>query len=192
MHIETTPIADLKIITLAIYEDNRGFFVERFSHNKFKDLGFEQKFVQDNHSRSFAGVIRGLHFQPHFAQGKLVGATRGRIWDVAVDIRPESTTFGQYFGIELSDTNGKLLWIPPGFAHGFAVLGDQTADVMYKITSHYNPTGETGISWNDPDFNIKWPLDDMSFNGSPIVSERDTNQQSFAHYTANPATWIYE
>lgn len=191
MEKHTTPLDGLLVFTLDIYSDNRGFFTERYSQNRFASHGFEQHFVQDNHSRSVPGVIRGLHFQPNLAQGKLVGAVRGRIWDVAVDIRPDSPTFGQYYGIELSDSNGKLLWIPPGFAHGFCVLGDGEADVSYKITTHYNPDGETGIAWNDPDINVQWPLEAMVFDDTPIVSQRDTEQQSFKDYAQNPATWIY-
>jgi len=190
MEISGTPIEGLKIIKLDKFSDNRGFFIERYSKNKFKANGLPTNFVQDNHSRSTKGVIRGLHFQPNPAQGKMVGCINGRIWDVAVDIRPESETYGQYFGIELSSDNATLLWIPPGFAHGFCVLGDNDADVSYKITSHYNPKGETGIAWNDPDINVQWPLDEMSFDKEPVTSIRDTEQQSFADYRKSPLEWI--
>ncbi len=187
MQVFEAPLKGLLIDELDIYEDNRGYFVERFSKNKFEALSLPVHFVQDNHSRSFPGVIRGLHFQPKPAQGKLVGCPRGSILDVAVDIRTDSPTFGEYFDIELNDSNGKLLWIPPGFAHGFCVLGNEPADVTYKITSHYNPDGETGIAWNDPDINIAWPFEKMA---EPITSERDTNQQSLAHYKAHPSVWL--
>jgi len=136
-------------------------------------------FVQDNHSRSFPNVLRGLHYQP--GQGKLVSVIRGRIWDVAVDIRPDSETLGQHYSVELSDENGRMLWIPSGFAHGFCVLGDQPADVLYKVTSVYNPVGEGGIAYDDPELGIKWPIE------NPIISARDKAQQSFASYRkANP------
>lgn len=190
MEILDAPIKGLKIIKLDIFSDARGFFVERFSKNKFSANGLPTNFVQDNHSRSSSGVIRGLHFQPNPAQGKMVGCIRGKIWDVAVDIRIDSETFGQYFGIELSDENGTLLWIPSGFAHGFCVLGNESADVFYKITSHYNPNGETGIAWNDKDINIKWPLDKMCFDNKPITSIRDTEQQSLLEYKKSPLKWI--
>lgn len=181
--VEKCELEGLLIVTLDIFGDSRGFFIERFNENKFRELGLPHYFPQDNHSRSAPGVIRGLHFQPNPAQGKLVGAARGSIWDVAVDIRPESPTFGKWFGIELSDSNGKLLWIPPGFAHGFCVTGEGPADVFYKVTSLYNPASETGITYADLEIGIKWPVTNQ------IVSERDTRQQSFAEYKKNPAVW---
>lgn len=159
------------------------FFVERFNEEKFKEQGLPTHFPQDNHSRSAPGVLRGLHYQAQPSQGKLVGAARGRIWDVAVDIRPDSDQFGQSFGIELSDENATLLWVPAGFAHGFCVLGDDVADVFYKVTEVYNPKGENGIMYNDPEFNVEWPLE------NPTISERDQNLQSFAEYKSNPPAW---
>ena len=190
MQVIDTPLADLKIVELDVYGDERGFFVERFNEERFKDHGLPTMFLQDNHSRSAPGVLRGLHFQPTPSQGKLVGCVGGRIWDVAVDIRPESNTFGQHFGLELNDQNGKLLWIPGGFAHGFCVLGDKPADVYYKCTAMYNPKGEQGIAWNDPDVAVTWPFADMALeDGKPTTSRRDDNQQSFAHYRKNPAVW---
>ncbi|MDA0782548.1 MAG: dTDP-4-dehydrorhamnose 3,5-epimerase [Rickettsiales bacterium] len=179
MKIQTTPIKDLLVVELDVHGDERGFFVERFHFEKFSELGLPTIFPQDNHSRSAPNVLRGVHYQHTPAQGKLVGVIRGRIWDVAVDIRPESETFGQYFGIELDDINGKLLWIPAGFAHGFCVLSDDVADVYYKVTSAYNPQGESGIAWNDPELSIDWPLK------NPIISTRDTKQQSFKQYKNN-------
>jgi dTDP-4-dehydrorhamnose 3,5-epimerase len=178
MKVETTPINGLLIITLDIHGDDRGFFVERYSKRKFEEHGLPTNFVQDNHSRSAPGVLRGLHFQHTPAQGKLVGAVRGSIWDVAVDIRPGSLTLGKYFAIELTDLNGKLLWIPAGFAHGFCVLGNGFADVSYKTTALFEPTGESGIAWNDPDFAIDWPIK------NPIISARDSNLQSFKEFRA--------
>jgi dTDP-4-dehydrorhamnose 3,5-epimerase len=130
MPSEQLPIDGLVLITLDVYGDARGFFCERYKLSRFAEAGISENFVQDNHSRSAPDVLRGLHYQYAPAQGKLVGVTRGRIWDVAVDIRPHSPTFGESYGTELSDMNGRLLWIPAGFAHGFCVLGEEPADVI--------------------------------------------------------------
>lgn len=176
MHIETLPLEGLKLITLQVHGDARGFFVERFNGERFAEAGLPTDFVQDNHSRSAPGILRGLHYQHQPAQGKLVGVIRGRIWDVAVDIRAASPTFGQHVAVELSDMNGKLLWMPAGFAHGFCVLGDEPADVVYKVTANYNPAGEGGIRYDDPQLAVPWPIE------SPQISARDTNQPSFAEY----------
>jgi dTDP-4-dehydrorhamnose 3,5-epimerase len=173
----------LMLVDLVVHGDARGFFVERYQAARFREFGLPTHFVQDNHSRSAPGVLRGLHYQTRPAQGKLVGVARGRIWDVAVDLRPESATFGKNFGVELSDLAGRLLWIPPGFAHGFCVLGDEPADVLYKVDAPYNPAGEAGIYWNDPELAIPWPLKD------PVVSSRDQWLASFASYKAQPARW---
>ena len=162
-----TGIRDLKLIQLTIHGDERGFFVERFQKDRFKAHGLPFEFVQDNLSRSAPGVLRGLHYQTDPGQGKLVGCTHGRIWDVAVDIRKDSPTFGKSFGVELSALNGKLLWVPAGFAHGFCVLGDEPADVMYKVDAPYNPSSEGGIRWDDRDLAIDWPIN------NPLVSARD-------------------
>lgn len=167
---------------LVVYEnrqfpDNRGYFEEYFNLAKFKESGLDFKFVQVNHSRSLPGVIRGLHFQNEPAQAKLVGVTRGRIWDVAVDVRVGSPTRGQYFGVELSGENGRLLFIPAGFAHGFYVLGTEPADVLYLVDSFYNAKTEQGLRWNDEDLKIPWPLD-----RDPIVSERDRAQISWREF----------
>ncbi len=183
MNILTTPLQGLAVVELDIYRDMRGFFVERFNEEKFRAAGLPIHYPQDNHSRSTPGVIRGLHCQHTPPQGKLVGVLHGRIWDVAVDIRADSSTFGQHFGIELSAENGKLLWIPAGFAHGFCVLGDESADVMYKVSALYNPASETGIAWDDKELAINWPV------ANPIVSERDQKLQSFADYKQNPPAW---
>lgn len=179
MKVEKTPLEGVLVITLDMHGDERGFFVERFNAGKFNELGLPTNFVQDNHSRSSPGVLRGLHCQHTPPQGKLVGVVRGKIWDVAVDIRPNSPTLGQYFAIELTDMNGKLLWIPAGFAHGFCVLGDELADVFYKTTALYSPSGESGIAWNDPDFAINWPIQNAT------VSNRDKGLQSFKEYLKN-------
>lgn len=181
MKVTELELKGLKLIELAVHGDARGFFVERFNQAKFKEAGLPTQFVQDNHSRSAPGVLRGLHYQTDPAQGKLVGSTNGRIWDVAVDIRPDSPTYGQWRGTELSDLNGKLLWVPAGFAHGFCVLGDAPADVFYKVDGLYNPATEGGIAWNDPDLKVDWPVKD------PLISGRDQKQMSFADYRKNPA-----
>ncbi|HAR41608.1 MAG TPA: dTDP-4-dehydrorhamnose 3,5-epimerase, partial [Bdellovibrionales bacterium] len=160
----------MALIELSLYGDERGFFVERFHEERFHDAGLFAHFVQDNHSRSAPGVLRGLHYQVSPPQGKLVGVVRGAIWDVVVDIRPESPTFGQHYGVELSDMNGRLLWIPAGFAHGFCVLGESPADVLYKTDGIYNASTEGGITWNDPELKLPWPI------ANPIVSKRDQEQ----------------
>jgi dTDP-4-dehydrorhamnose 3,5-epimerase len=169
------------LVELLLYGDARGFFVERFQAARFREHGLPVAFVQDNHSRSAPGVLRGLHYQTNPTQGKLVGVVRGRIWDVSVDIRADSPTFGKHVGVELSDLNGRLVWIPPGFAHGFCVLGEEPADVLYKVDSPYNPAGEAGISWNDPELAIPWPVKE------PVVSARDQRLGTFAGYKGKPA-----
>jgi dTDP-4-dehydrorhamnose 3,5-epimerase len=168
-----TGLPGAKVIQLTVHGDERGFFVERFQAERFAEHGLPSKFVQDNHSRSAPGVLRGLHYQTTPSQGKLVGCVRGRIWDVIVDIRAASPTFGKHFGVELSDVNGKLLWVPAGFAHGFCVLGTEPADVLYKVDALYNPATEGGICWNDPELGIAWPIE------SPLVSTRDAGMEGF-------------
>jgi dTDP-4-dehydrorhamnose 3,5-epimerase len=182
--IEHPTIKGLVTIELPIYKDNRGFFLERFNLKKFEKLGLPTNLIQDNHSRSYPGVIRGLHAQkPPFGQGKLVGVINGRILDVAVDIRPDSPTFGQHFQVELSDENGRLLWMPVGFAHGFCVVGDKPADVFYKVDNDYSFESEFGIVWNDKELGINWPVAD------PIMNEKDKQLPSFAEYKQNPIKW---
>lgn len=176
MHITRLGLAGLLQIELDVHGDERGFFVERFNFERFRAAGLPSAFVQDNHSRSRPGVIRGLHYQHTPAQGKLVGVTRGRIFDVVLDIRPESPTYGHTRSTELSDMNGRLLWAPRGFAHGFCVLDETPADLLYKVDAPYNPAGEEGILWNDPELAIPWPVD------NPIVSERDQRLPTFAQH----------
>lgn len=183
MNIINADIEGLKIVELALHGDARGFFVERYSEAKFAAAGLPTQWSQDNHSRSAPGVLRGLHWQSNPAQGKLVGVTRGRVWDVAVDIRADSPTYGQWQGVELSDTNGRLFWIPAGFAHGFCVLGDEPADMLYKVTGLYNAAGEGGIRYDDPDLAVDWPLE------NPQISARDEKLMSFAQYKENPVKW---
>lgn len=169
MKVHKLEIPELLLIELPVFRDERGTFLERFHIDKFHQHNLPTNFVQDNHSKSAPGVLRGLHFQrAPAAQGKLVGVTSGKIWDVAVDIRQNSPTYGKYCGVELSSENNHLLWIPVGFAHGFCVLGDQTADVVYKCTATYNPSTEGGICWNDTDLKISWPLRE------PLLSQKDS------------------
>jgi dTDP-4-dehydrorhamnose 3,5-epimerase len=158
MHIERTDIADVFIFKPKVFGDTRGFFMESFNHKAFCEaVGGQHNFVQDNHSRSARGVLRGLHFQkPPHAQGKLVRVTQGSVFDVAVDIRRASPTFGRWVGLELSGENHHQLWIPPGLAHGFLVLSE-TADFLYKTTDYYAPQSEGSVCWNDPDLAIAWP-----------------------------------
>lgn len=180
MKISEVFIADLKIIELDIFYDERGFFVERFNKKKFEELSLKIENYQDNFSHSIPGVIRGLHYQNNPAQAKLVGCTRGKIWDVAVDIRKNSATYGKYFAIELSAQNSKLLYIPAGFAHGFCVLGDEPADVYYKVDKEYSKQGEGGIKFDDLDLAINWPIK------NPIVSKKDLELPNFHEYKNSP------
>jgi dTDP-4-dehydrorhamnose 3,5-epimerase len=173
-------MSGLKLIQLKIFSDERGYFVERYQKDRFKAYGLPENFYQDNHSLSKPGVIRGLHYQHSPNQGKLVGCIRGRIWDVVVDIRKNSPTFGKWEGIELSAKNGKLLWVPPGFAHGFCVLGDEEADVMYKVDQPYSPKTEGGIVYSDPTLAIEWPIKNA------LVSGKDKILPTFSAYTNSP------
>jgi len=183
MEIINTAIDAVKIIKLPIFGDARGFFCERYHAGKFAALGLELNFVQDNHSRSAPGILRGLHYQYDPPQGKLVGVTRGCVWDVAVDVRPNSPTFGQHVAAELSDSNGQLLWIPAGFAHGFCVLGDEPVDMLYKCTGLYRSEGEGGIRYDDPELNIPWPIK------NPTISARDEGLMRFADYRKCAPAW---
>lgn len=169
MKILTTPIPDLLIIEPTVFGDDRGFFYESFNERKFAELtGVTTTFVQDNHSRSAKNVLRGLHYQIEQAQGKLVRVTHGEVFDVAVDIRKRSSTFGQWFGLTLSAQNKRQLWIPEGFAHGFVVTSEN-AEFLYKTTDYWAPEFERSILWNDPTLNIDWPL-----NGAePLLSGKD-------------------
>lgn len=155
--ITKTPISDLYILEPKVYADKRGFFMESYNKQEFDAvIGGNVNFVQDNHSKSSHGVLRGLHHQLRRPQGKLVRVSKGSVFDVAVDLRSGSKSFGRWFGVELSEENKKLLWIPPGFAHGFLVLSD-IAEFLYKTTEYYDPESEQTIAWNDGDINIDWP-----------------------------------
>jgi len=173
MKVTPTAIAEVVVIEPKVFGDARGFFMESFNQQAFNAAtGNCCDFVQDNHSRSGRGVLRGLHYQlPPHAQGKLVRVTSGAVFDVAVDIRQDSTTFGKWVGVELTAENHKQLWIPPGFAHGFVVLSD-TADFLYKTTAYYAPQSDRGILWNDPQIGVQWPDLGMDF----LLSDKDIKQ----------------
>jgi len=168
MHLVETAIPDLVIVEPRVFGDERGFFLESWNRKVFAELGLDLDFVQDNHSRSARGVLRGLHFQNPNPQGKLVRVVAGRAWDVAVDLRRSSPTFGQWAGIELSAENKRMFWVPPGFAHGFVSLEDGT-DFVYKCTSFYEPANEHSLLWNDPALGIEWPLEGLE----PQLSAKD-------------------
>lgn len=166
MNIKNTKLKGVLLIEPDVYSDQRGFFKENYNKKNYQKFGLNYNFVQDNQSYSKKNVLRGLHFQKKRPQGKLVNCVKGSVFDVAVDIQPKSETYGQYFGIELSEQNNLQLWIPPQYAHGFCVLSD-TAVFQYKCTNYYYPEYESGVIWNDPEINIKWPI------GNPILSTKD-------------------
>ena len=171
MKVIETKLPGLLIIEPKVFGDDRGFFKETFQAERYREAGIEYDFVQDNHSRSQKGVLRGLHFQITKPQGKLVSCSKGSVFDVAVDVNPLSETFGQYVGIELTEDNHRQMWVPPGYAHGFCVLTDM-ADFQYKCTDYYDPSDEGGLIWNDPDVAIDWPID------QPLLSEKDAKLQT--------------
>ena len=166
MKILETSIPEVILIEPKVFGDPRGFFLETYQQKRYRDAGIALPFVQDNHSRSAKGVLRGLHFQLRYPQGKLVQVIRGEVFDVAVDIRHGSPTFGKWSGSLLSETNHRQLYVPPGFAHGFCVLSE-IADFLYKCTDYYHPEDENGIAWNDPGIGIDWPI------ASPRLSDKD-------------------
>ena len=171
--VRETSLPGVLVVEPTVFGDARGFFLERYHAARYAEAGIAGSFVQDNHSRSRGGTLRGLHFQKRHPQGKLVEVARGAVYDVAVDLRPGSPTFGQWEGLTLSDADHRQLWVPPGFGHGFAVL-TETADVLYKCTDVYRPDDEGGVAWDDPDLGIDWPLDVLAqFSGAPILSDKD-------------------
>ena len=172
------PLPDLLIIKPKVFKDERGFFLETWQKIKNQKIGLDQDFVQENWSRSTFGILRGLHFQVKHPQGKLVSVHNGKVFDVAVDLRKESKTYGKWYGLELSDENHLQMYVPPGFAHGFCVLSD-VADFVYKCTDYYNPSDESGIIWNDTTLNIKWPIK------NPIISDKDSRLITFNKLSAN-------
>ncbi len=177
METTRTPLDGLLLLRPRLFKDGRGWFLESYNRNTFLAAGISESFVQDNHSASVRNTLRGLHFQTHPGQAKLIRCTAGRIWDVAVDIRPSSSTFGRHFGVELAAGDALQMFIPVGFAHGFLVLSD-TAEVQYKCSNVYNAATESGIQWDDPDLAVAWPLG----GEQPVISERDRKNQSFAAF----------
>lgn len=169
--ITVTPcdIEGLYVIEPTVFKDERGYFVETYNQNDMKEAGLDMVFVQDNQSMSTRGVLRGLHFQKQFPQGKLVRVVRGKVFDVAVDLRSDSKTYGKWFGVELSAENMKQFYIPEGFAHGFLVLSDE-AEFCYKCTDFYHPGDEGGLAWNNPEIGVEWPLEE---GVDLIISEKD-------------------
>ena len=168
MKVKSITLEGILLIEPDIYGDERGFFLEQFERERYKEYGITEDFVQDNHSRSSKNVLRGLHFTKVRPQSQILTVIRGVIFDVVVDIRKNSPTFGKWFGTELSDKNIRQIYMPHGFAHGFCVLSDY-ADLHYKVTQSYDPNDEGGILWNDPDIGVDWNIE------SPIISERDLN-----------------
>ncbi|MBI2817602.1 MAG: dTDP-4-dehydrorhamnose 3,5-epimerase [Acidobacteria bacterium] len=179
MRIESRQLGDVAVLVPEVFEDERGFFMETFRADQFKELGLPWEYVQDNHSRSQKGVIRGLHFQYDPPMGKLMRVTYGAAYLMAVDIRKGSPTFGKWFGIQVSAQNKKQVWAPAGFARGLCVLSD-FAEVQYKCTGIYNNKGESGVRWDDPQIGISWPVRD------PVISEKDRNAQTLAQWLASP------
>jgi len=180
-HIKETPLEGLLIVQIDHFQDERGFFLESWSKRDFAAAGITAEFVQDSHSASRYGVLRGLHYQDmRMPVGKLVRCTVGRILDVAVDLRANSSTYGKWFSIELNAENKFQLWVPVGFAHGFATISEY-CEVQYKQTEFYNPAAEGGIAWNDPDIAVQWPY------ANPVLSQKDSQQKTFVEYRKNPA-----
>lgn len=177
MNVSETKLAGVLIIEPKVFGDFRGFFKETFQVERYREAGIGYAFVQDNCSRSEKGVLRGLHFQITKPQGKLVSCPKGAVFDVAVDVDPGSTTYGQSVGVELTEGNHKQLWVPPGYAHGFCVLSE-TADFHYKCTDYYDPFDEGGVVWNDPDVAIEWPI------ANPSLSNKDLLLPSLAELNA--------
>lgn len=166
MKVIETKLPGVLIIEPTVFGDTRGFFKETYQAQRYRDAGIEYDFVQDNHTRSQKGVLRGLHFQITKPQGKLVSCSQGAVFDVVVDLNRESKTFGQYVGIEMSEDNHRQVWVPPSYAHGFCVL-TKSADIQYKCTDYYDPSDEGGLIWNDPDLAIDWPINE------PLLSNKD-------------------
>lgn len=171
---QETGIEGLYVIKPTVFEDSRGFFMETYQKQDFAAMGITQEFVQDNHSKSSKGVLRGLHFQKEYAQSKLVRVVKGAVYDVAVDLRKDSKTYGKYYGVTLTEENKLQFFIPKGFAHGFLVLSDE-AEFVYKCDDYYHPGDEGGLIWNDPTIGIQWPLGQIGGEANIIQSEKDKN-----------------
>lgn len=176
MKVEATRLPGVCLITPRVFGDERGFFLESWNAQTFRDAGLDVSFVQDNHSLSRRGILRGLHYQTRHTQGKLVRVTTGSVFDVAVDMRQDSPTLGQWVGVDLDADSKRMLWIPPGFAHGFYVTSD-VAEFQYKCTDRYDPDSELSVAWDDPDLAINWPLED---GRAPSLSEKDARGLAFA------------
>lgn len=177
-----TGIKDLIVIEPTVFGDNRGFFMESYSKKDFSEIGMDVEFVQDNHSKSKKGVLRGLHFQTQHVQGKLVRVTAGSVLDVAVDLRKNSPTFGKHYLVELSADNKKMFYIPPGFAHGFLTLEDNT-EFQYKCTDYYAPEFDSGVLWNDSDIGIDWDFEKYGLSAEEILlSDKDKKQQTLQEF----------
>ncbi|WP_297599070.1 dTDP-4-dehydrorhamnose 3,5-epimerase [uncultured Cetobacterium sp.] len=177
-----TGIKDLIVIEPTVFGDNRGFFMESYSQKDFSEIGIDVEFVQDNHSKSKKGVLRGLHFQTKHTQGKLVRVTAGAVLDVAVDLRKDSSTFGKHYIIELSEENKKMFYVPAGFAHGFLTLKDNT-EFMYKCTDYYAPEFDSGVLWNDSEIGIDWNFEKYGLDETLILlSEKDKKQQTLKEF----------
>lgn len=176
-----TKLEGVFIIETGVFGDDRGYFMETYNYNQFKDAGLDMIFVQDNQSKSKKGVLRGLHFQNSYPQGKLVRVIKGEVFDVAVDLRKESNTYGEWFGVLLSEENKKQFYVPKGFAHGFLVLSDE-AEFCYKCTDYYHQEDENGIIWNDLEINIEWPLDGIQ---ELFLSEKDKKWKSLSQTKIN-------
>lgn len=177
-NFEQTPIKDLYVVSPTVFGDDRGYFMETYHYEEFKQAGLDMVFVQDNQSKSKKGVLRGLHFQTKNPQGKLVRVVRGEVYDVAVDLREGSETFGSWYGVLLSAENKKQFYVPEGFAHGFLVTSE-SAEFVYKCTNYYDPSSEAGILWNDPELGIEWPV---SEGMEILLSEKDKKQMTFREY----------
>ncbi|RLA46526.1 MAG: dTDP-4-dehydrorhamnose 3,5-epimerase [Gammaproteobacteria bacterium] len=176
MKLEATPLQDVFLLRPQVFGDQRGFFLESWSAETFRSAGLDISFVQDNHSRSARGILRGMHYQTEHTQGKLVRVTSGEVFDVVVDLRRESETLGQWYGETLSADNHHMLWVPPGFAHGFYVTSEY-ADFQYKCTDIYHPDSEICLAWNDPTVGIEWPLPE---GGRPQLSTKDAEGLAWA------------
>ena len=175
MKFEQTPLADVLLLQPRVFGDERGFFLESWNQKTFAEAGHDWNFVQDNHSRSQQGILRGMHFQTQQTQGKLVRVTSGVVYDVVIDLRRSSTSFGQWFGVELRADQQNMLWLPPGCAHGFYVISE-FADFLYKTTDYYHPDSELSLRWDDPDIGIEWPL---VAGQAPSLSEKDSQGLSW-------------
>lgn len=182
MKFTPTAIPDVVVVEPQVFDDERGFFMEAWEARKFREGAIDADFVQDNHSRSAQGILRGLHYQIRQPQGKLVRVVTGEVFDVAVDLRRSSPTFGQWVGVTLSESNHRILWVPPGFAHGLYVVSE-SADFLYKCTDYYAPEHERCIRWNDPDLAIAWPLVN---DAAPLISAKDAAGSGFREAEVYP------